>query len=82
LIFGIYLIIYCFFFVGCSGTTYPGEKYFDKGCSSVYFDIKSKAVFSLAILALASAGVILIALILYGVISHRARAGYGPVSRG
>jgi hypothetical protein len=67
---------------GCSGTTYPGEKYFDKGCSSVYFDIKSKAVFSLAILALASAGVILIALILYGVISHRARAGYGPVYRG
>jgi len=57
-------------------------RYFEKGCASVYYETKSKAVFHLAILALAAAGVLLIALILYGVVSQRARAGYAAVSRG
>jgi len=68
---------------GCvnNQSNYPG-KYFEKGCASVYLETKSKAVFHLAILALAAAGVVLIALILYGVVSRRAGAGYAPVSRG
>jgi len=67
----------------CGNTqVYPTQKPFEKGCSSVYYDIKSKAIFCLAILALAAAGAVLIALILYGVVSQRARAGYASVSRG
>lgn len=58
----------------------PG--YFKIGCESVYFETKAKAVFHLAILTLAAAGVVLIALILYAVISQRARSGYAAVNLG
>jgi len=60
----------------------PAQRYFENGCSSVYFDTKSKTVFCLAILALAAAGAVLIALILYGILSQRARGDYAAVSRG
>jgi len=48
----------------------------------VYYKTKSGTVFVLAIVALASAGAVLIGIILYGVILQRARAGYQVVSRG
>jgi len=63
-------------------TVNNSPKYFEKGCASVYFQTKSGVVFHLAILALAAAGAVLLGLILYGVVSQRARAGYAAVSRG
>ncbi|CAF3824094.1 unnamed protein product [Rotaria sordida] len=51
-------------------------------CANAYFDKKSNDVFRLAILTLATAGVVLIGLLLYGVVCQRARAGYAAVSRG
>jgi len=56
--------------------------FFEHGCASVYYKTKSGTVFVLAIVALASAGAVLIGIILYGVILQRARAGYQVVSRG
>jgi len=44
--------------------------------------MKVKTVFHLAILALVAAGLVLLALVLYAVVSQRARAGYAAVSRG
>jgi len=58
------------------------SKYFQKSCGRVYFDFKSKIVFYLAILTLAAAGAVLIALILYAVVSQRARTEYAAVSGG
>ncbi len=55
-------------------------KYFEKGCASVYFETKSIAVFHLSILALIAAGLVLLALIFYAVVSQLVRAGYGAVS--
>jgi len=68
--------------VGSGCTNYSGSKTLKPGCASVYYNEKSKDVFCLAILTLAAAGAALIGLILYGVISQRARAGYAAVSRG
>jgi hypothetical protein len=76
----IYLIVFC---LGCSSNTANNSpKYFEKGCASVYYQTKSGVVFTLSILTLAAAGAILLALIFYGVVSQRARAGYAAVSRG
>jgi len=58
------------------------QKYFEKGCASVYFETKAKAVFHLAILTLTAAGLVLLGLILFAVVSQRARAGYAVVSHG
>jgi hypothetical protein len=71
------------FFLGCGENPLSNsQKYFEKGCASVYFETKAKAVFHLAILALVAAGVVLLALVLYIVVYQRARAGYAVVSRG
>jgi len=68
---------------GCGeNPLHNAPKYFEKGCASVYFETKAKAVFHLAILTLAAAGLVLLALVLYGIVSQRARAGYAVVSRG
>jgi len=68
---------------GCGNNpVHNSPKYFVKGCASVYFETKSVAVYHLAILTLAAAVAVLIALVLYGVVSQRARAGYASVSRG
>jgi len=73
----------CCIVPGCGQTTVHNEaKYFEKGCASVYFETKAAAVFHLAILTLVAAGLVLLALIFYGVVSQRARAGYAVVSRG
>lgn len=70
-------------FLGCGSEPLNNKSaYFEKGCASVYFETKAKAVFHLAILALAAAGAVLLALIFYGVISHHARGGYAAVTRG
>jgi hypothetical protein len=55
-------------------------KYFKKGCAGFYFETKSIAVFHLSILALIAAGLVLLALIFYGIVSQLGRAGYGAVS--
>lgn len=69
--------------LGCADTTVNNQnKYFEKGCASVYFETKATAVFHVAILSLVAAGLTLLALVLYAVVSQRARAGYAVVSRG
>lgn len=69
--------------LGCSTNPRPNEQdYFSQGCALVYFGTKVTAVFHVAILALVAAGLALIALILYGIVSQRARGGYAAVSRG
>ncbi|CAF1379830.1 unnamed protein product [Adineta steineri] len=60
---------------------YNNNKYFDRACTAVYYDYKSKEVFYIAIVTLVAAGVILLALILYGGLTQRARSGYAAVSR-
>ncbi|CAF3409360.1 unnamed protein product [Rotaria socialis] len=51
-------------------------------CATAYFQTKSKTIFCVAILALASAGAVFLALLIYALIFQRARAGYTAVSRG
>ena len=67
----------------CGETTLNNESQkYKQGCASVYFATKAIAVFHLAILALVAAGLTLLALIFYAVVSQRARAGYAEVSHG
>jgi len=73
----------CCIVKGCAADTLNNEaKYFPKGCASVYFNTKSGVVFNIAIVALATAGAVLLALVFYLVVYQRARAGYAAVSRG
>jgi hypothetical protein len=73
----------CCIVPGCADTTvYGSKRYFENGCGSVYFGKKAVAVFHSAILVLVAAGLVLFALVFYGVVSQRARAGYAVVSRG
>ncbi|CAM4870682.1 unnamed protein product [Rotaria socialis] len=51
-------------------------------CATAYFQTKSKTIFCVAILTLASAGAVFLALLIYALIFQRARAGYTAVSRG
>lgn len=64
----------------------PGENTVNKteqtvACVNNYYQQKSDVIYRIAILALAAAGATLIGLLLYGVVSQRARAGYAVVSR-
>jgi len=73
----------CCIVPGCASTTVNNApQYFEKGCANVYYETKAIAVFHLAILTLTAAGLVLLALVIYGVVSQRARAGYAAVSRG
>jgi len=69
---------------GCGGgsTMSNTPQYFENGCATVYLKTKAAAVFHLSILALVAAGLVLLALIIYAVLSQRARAGYAVVARG
>jgi hypothetical protein len=75
--------LFVFSLLGCSETNVQySTRYFEKGCSQVYLATKSVAIFHLSILALVAAGLVLLALIFYGVVSQRANGGYAVVSRG
>jgi hypothetical protein len=50
--------------------------------ASLFLGCADTTVFHSAILVLVAAGLVLFALVFYGVVSQRARAGYAVVSRG
>jgi len=54
---------------------------YKKGCASIYRETKLRVVYQLAIISLASAGAMLLAIILYSILTKRAGAGYAVVSQ-
>jgi len=55
------------------------QTYYQKGCAAIYKETKSKVVYQLAIVTLACAGAMLLAIILYSILTKRAREGYANV---
>ncbi|CAM4841440.1 unnamed protein product [Rotaria magnacalcarata] len=59
-----------------AGGTIEYKSEMNAACATVYFQTKSKTIFCLAILTLASAGAVFLAILIYALIFQRARAGY------
>jgi len=55
------------------------QTYYQKGCALIYKETKSKVVYQLDIVTLACAGAMLLAIILYSILTKRAREGYANV---
>lgn len=70
--------------LGCDESVLGDKsKYFQDRCIDKYLDMKSKTVYQLSIVALATGVATLLALIVYAILYQRqAHAGYAGVSRG